>query len=137
MKTFVTQCYACNGCGYDDSGATERCGVCGGDGVVTQQINENPAVIHSYTANVDAFKKDLALLRDIAIQAENRRDEAIQHRDRLIEKLSQLRDVLEPTYSLSPEGRQELARIDAAICFHSPQQYTIGNPVQIPSLKEV
>ena len=37
------------------------------------------------------------------------------HRNMVYEALIRLRDALEPTYSLSPEGRSELAWIDKAL----------------------
>lgn len=37
------------------------------------------------------------------------------HRDMLTAELERLRDALKPTYSMSPEGRAELDRIDQAL----------------------
>lgn len=39
------------------------------------------------------------------------------HRDMLAAMLIRLRDALEPAYSMSPEGRTELARIQKALDF--------------------
>jgi hypothetical protein len=39
------------------------------------------------------------------------------HRDMLAAMLIRLRDALEPTYSMSPEGRSELARIQKVLDF--------------------
>lgn len=42
-------------------------------------------------------------------------DQVARHRDLLLRELSILRQALEYSYSLSPEGREALRKIDAAI----------------------